>query len=98
MLICFVIGPYIINLLKNRQKKGQPIRPDGPEWQITAKKGTPTMGGMILLSLTIATLLWVDILIYVWLLLFLTLSFGGIGFIDDYLKLSKFSHKDFQVS
>ena len=89
------VGPYIINLLKNRQKKGQPIRLDGPEWQITAKKGTPTMGGtMILLSLTIATLLWTDILnIYIWLLLFLTLSFGGIGFIDDYLKLSKFSHK-----
>ena len=56
MLICFIIGPYIINLLKNRQKKGQPIRLDGPEWQIAAKKGTPTMGGtMILLSLTIAT-------------------------------------------
>ena len=60
-----------------------------------SKKGTPTMGGtMILLSLTIATLLWTDIFnIYIWLLLFLTLSFGAIGFIDDYLKLSKFSHK-----
>ena len=53
------------------------------------------MGGtMILISLTIATLLWTDIFnIYIWLLLFLTLSFGAIGFIDDYLKLSKFSHK-----
>ena len=95
MLICFLIGPYIINLLKKRQKKGQPIRLDGPEWQISAKKGTPTMGGsMILISMTISTLLWTDLFnIYIWLLLFLTLSFGFIGFIDDYLKLSRFSHK-----
>ena len=95
MLICLLIGPYIINLLKKKQKKGQPIRLDGPEWQISAKKGTPTMGGsMILISLTLSTLLWTDIFnIYIWLLLLLTLSFGGIGFIDDYLKLSRFSHK-----
>ncbi len=95
MLICLLIGPFIINLLKKRQKKGQPIRSDGPEWQISAKKGTPTMGGtMILISLTLSTFLWTDIFnIYIWLLLFLTLSFGGIGFIDDYLKLSRFSHK-----
>ena len=58
MLICFLIGPYIINLFKKRQKKGQPIRLDGPEWQISAKKGTPTMGGsMILISLTVSTLI-----------------------------------------
>ena len=86
---------------KEPTKKGQPIRLDGPEWQIAAKKGTPTMGGtMILLSLTIATLLWTDIFnIYIWLLLFLTLSFGVIGFIDDYLKLSgNFLTKVFQAS
>ena len=78
MLICLLIGPYIINLLKKKQKKGQPIRLDGPEWQISAKKGTPTMGGsMILISLTLSTLLWTDIFnIYIWLLLLLTLSFG----------------------
>ena len=95
MLICFLIGPYIINFLKKKQKKGQPIRSDGPEWQISAKKGTPTMGGsMILLSLTISSVLWTDIFnINIWLLLLLTLSFGAIGFIDDYLKLSKYSHK-----
>ena len=95
MLICFLIGPYIINLLKKRQKKGQPIRLDGPEWQISANRGTPTMGGsMILISMTISTLLWTDLFnIYIWLLLCLTLSFGFIGFIDDYLKLSRFSHK-----
>ena len=61
MLICFLIGPYIINFLKKKQKNGQPIRSDGPEWQISAKKGTPTMGGsMILLSLTISSVLWTD--------------------------------------
>ena len=95
MLISFLIGPYIINHLKKKQKKGQPIRLDGPQWQISAKKGTPTMGGtMILFSITISTLLWTDINnIFIWLLLFLTLSFGAIGFVDDYLKLKEFSHK-----
>ncbi len=95
MLICFIAGPFIINILRKKQKKGQPIRVDGPKWQIAAKKGTPTMGGvMILLSLTVSTLLWTDIFnIFIWLLLFITLSFGLIGFIDDYLKLNKFSHK-----
>ena len=95
MLICFIAGPFIINSLRRKQKKGQPIRVDGPQWQITAKKGTPTMGGtMILLSLTVSTLLWTDIFnIFIWLLLFITLSFGFIGFLDDYIKLNKFSHK-----
>ena len=95
MLICFIAGPYIINLLKKKQKKGQPIRVDGPKWQIEAKKGTPTMGGtLIILSLTISTVLWTDIdNIYIWLLLFITLSFGLIGFLDDFIKLNKNSHK-----
>ena len=95
MLICFIAGPYIINLLKKKQKKGQPIRVDGPKWQIEAKKGTPTMGGtLIISSLTISTLLWTDIdNIYIWLLLFITLSFGLIGFLDDFIKLNKNSHK-----
>jgi len=95
MLICFIAGPYIINLLKKKQKKGQPIRVDGPKWQIEAKKGTPTMGGtLIILSLTISTVLWTDIdNIYIWLLLFITLSFGLIGFLDDFIKLHKNSHK-----
>ncbi len=95
MLISFIIGPYIINHLKKKQKKGQPIRLDGPQWQISAKKGTPTMGGtMILFSITVSTLLWTDINnIFIWLLLLLTLSFGAIGFVDDYFKLKEFSHK-----
>ena len=80
---------------KEKAKKGQPIRVDGPKWQIEAKKGTPTMGGtLIILSLTISTVLWTDIdNIYIWLLLFITLSFGLIGFLDDFIKLNKNSHK-----
>ena len=85
----------IINFLKKKQKIGQPIREDGPKWQIEAKKGTPTMGGtMILLALISSTLLWADINNkYIWLILFITFSFGLIGFIDDYIKLSRNSYK-----
>ncbi len=95
IIISFITGPIIIAYLKKKQKLGQPIRKDGPKWQIEAKKGTPTMGGtMILLALTISTIMWVDIFnIYIWLLLYITLGFGLIGFIDDYIKLSKFSYK-----
>ncbi|MBF96846.1 MAG: Phospho-N-acetylmuramoyl-pentapeptide-transferase [Alphaproteobacteria bacterium MarineAlpha9_Bin4] len=95
MIICFIIGPTLINMLRKKQKKGQPIRKDGPQWQIAAKKGTPTMGGtMILFSLIVSTLLWTDIFnIFIWLLLFITLGFGLIGFLDDYLKINRFSHK-----
>ena len=95
ILISFITGPFIINYLKKKQKLGQPIREDGPKWQIEAKKGTPTMGGtMILFALTISTLMWVDIFNkYIWLLLYITLGFGLIGFIDDYIKLYKYSHK-----
>ncbi len=95
ILISFITGPFIINYLKKKQKLGQPIRKDGPKWQIEAKKGTPTMGGtMILLALTISTLMWVDLLNkYIWLLLYVTLGFGFVGFIDDYIKLNKYSYK-----
>ena len=95
ILISFIFGPLIINYLKKKQKLGQPIRSDGPKWQIKVKKGTPTMGGtLILLALTLSSLLWVDVYNkYVWLLLFTTLGFGTIGFIDDYIKLSRFSYK-----
>ena len=93
--ISFIFGPYLINYIKVKQKKGQPIRDDGPKWQIKAKQGTPTMGGaLILLTLIVSSTIWVDLTnIYIWLILFITLSFGIIGFLDDYIKLSKFSYK-----
>ncbi len=93
MLICFLTGPKIINWLKSKQKKGQPIREDGPQSHIVEKAGTPTMGGfMILLGLCVSTLIWSDLRNpYVWAVLFVTLSFGAIGFVDDYMKVTRAS-------
>ncbi|MDE1152963.1 MAG: phospho-N-acetylmuramoyl-pentapeptide-transferase [Micavibrio sp.] len=94
MIISFLIGPAFIRWLKSKQGEGQPIRADGPETHFK-KKGTPTMGGlMILFSVTVSTLLWVNILNpYMWLVLFVFIGFGVIGFCDDYAKLTKSGHK-----
>jgi len=91
LLICFIIGPAFIRWLKVRQGKGQPIRSDGPQRHIVEKQGTPTMGGLlILVSMVLSTLLWADLSdLYVWMVLLVTLSFGLLGFADDYLKVSK---------
>lgn len=97
LLVCFVLGPHIIAWLKTKQKKGQPIRDDGPKSHIITKQGTPTMGGvMILLALSVATLLWADLRNpYVWSCLIVTLGFGAVGFVDDYLKVTKRNPKGF---
>jgi len=75
-----------------KQGKGQPIREDGPATHF-AKRGTPTMGGLMILSgITVSTLLWANLAnAYVWIVLFVTLSYGVIGFYDDYLKVTKSS-------
>jgi phospho-N-acetylmuramoyl-pentapeptide-transferase len=93
----FLFGPGIIAALRIKQGKGQPIREDGPASHLLTKKGTPTMGGLMILSgLVASTLLWANLKNpYVWIVLFVTVSFGGIGFYDDYLKVSKQSHKGF---
>ncbi|WP_293576846.1 phospho-N-acetylmuramoyl-pentapeptide-transferase [Phaeobacter sp.] len=90
LLFGFLFGPPLINVLRKRQGKGQPIRDDGPEAH-RAKAGTPTMGGLLIVgALVTATLLWARWdNPFVWLVLFVTLSFGLIGFADDYAKVSK---------
>jgi phospho-N-acetylmuramoyl-pentapeptide-transferase len=95
LLISFFIGPKIIRWLKSKQAEGQPIRLDGPQSHLLTKKGTPTMGGvMILLAVTGSTLLWADLRnTYVWIVLLVTAGFGCIGFVDDYLKLTKRNSK-----
>jgi len=94
LLISFLTGPRIIAWLKAKQGDGQPIRTDGPQGHLVRKKGTPTMGGvLILLALTVSTLLWADLANpYVWVMLAVTVSFGLIGFFDDYRKLTRRSH------
>ncbi|MBY0619951.1 phospho-N-acetylmuramoyl-pentapeptide-transferase [Sphingomonas ursincola] len=94
LFIGLIIGPRFILMLRMRQGKGQPIRLDGPQTHL-AKRGTPTMGGlMILISLTISVLLWMDLAnVFVWACLCVTLGFGLIGFLDDFDKVRKASHK-----
>jgi phospho-N-acetylmuramoyl-pentapeptide-transferase len=95
LLISFICGPSIIAWLRSKQGDGQPIREDGPQSHVVRKKGTPTMGGfLILLALTVSTLLWADLAdAYVWVALGVTVGFGLIGFFDDYRKLTRRSHR-----
>ena len=90
MLIVFLFGPMIIDELRVRQGKGQPIREDGPKSHLS-KRGTPTMGGLMILSaVLVATLLWSNWRNpYVWLVLGVMMSYGAIGFYDDFLKVTK---------
>ena len=91
LVLSLVLGPAVIRWLKSVQRGGQPIREDGPARHLIEKKGTPTMGGvLILMSLTASTLMWADLRNgYLWAVLLLTLGYGGVGFVDDYLKLSR---------
>jgi phospho-N-acetylmuramoyl-pentapeptide-transferase len=99
-LFVFLFGPWIIDHLRLRQGKGQPIRTDGPQSHLLTKIGTPTMGGLMILSgLVVSTLLWANPLNpYVWIVLAVTLGFGFVGFYDDYLKVTKQSHGGFSGS
>jgi len=95
-MIVFLFGPSIIASIKLRQGKGQPIRADGPQTHFK-KAGTPTMGGlMILVATLVSALLWGNFSnSYFWLVLAVMLSFGAIGFYDDYLKVTKQTDKGF---
>ena len=96
LFFVLLFGPMIIDKLRVKQGKGQPIREDGPESHLL-KRGTPTMGGlMILAGLLVSSLLWANLNnAFVLSVLFVTLGFGAIGFYDDYLKVTKQSHKGF---
>ncbi len=91
MVFMFIFGPGLITALRIRQGKGQPIREDGPASHVLEKQGTPTMGGvMILMAWSTATLLWSNLANhYVWIVFWVTMLFGMIGFYDDFLKVSK---------
>ena len=97
LFFVFLFGPALISLLRVRQGKGQPIRDDGPQSHIIKKQGTPTMGGlMILFGIFIAFVLWANLTNpYVWIVIAVTLSYGVIGWYDDYLKVSKQSPHGF---
>ncbi|MBS3847798.1 phospho-N-acetylmuramoyl-pentapeptide-transferase [Devosia sp. J2-20] len=97
LFFVFMFGPGMIALLRLKQGKGQPIREDGPAGHLLTKKGTPTMGGLMILSGAVfSTLLWANLGNgYVWVVLFVTLGFGAIGFYDDYLKVKRMSHQGF---
>ncbi len=97
LLFVFLFGPAIIAALRVRQGKGQPIRADGPASHLLTKKGTPTMGGLMILSgLLVSSLLWANLSsVYVWVVLAVTLGFGAIGLYDDILKVRRASHNGF---
>jgi phospho-N-acetylmuramoyl-pentapeptide-transferase len=91
LFLSFILGPYTIRKMKELQHGGQPLRDIGPDWHKKTKTGTPTMGGLfILASMVISTILWTDLTNpYIWIVLFVTIGYGLIGFIDDYLKVTK---------
>ncbi len=97
LFLVLFLGPRIISTLRLKQGRGQPIRTDGPASHLITKKGTPTMGGlMILVGLFVSSLLWANVRNpYIWIVLFVTLGFAAIGFYDDYLKVTKQSHNGF---
>src|SRR6476620_2775208 len=97
LIFVFLFGPWIIDHLRLRQGKGQPIREDGPQSHLTTKRGTPTMGGLMILSgVTVSTVSWKKPYNpYVWIVLGVTLCFGLVGFYDGYLKVTKQSHVGF---
>ena len=91
LVICLIFGRGIINWLRGFQRGGQPIREDGPEAHLLTKKGTPTMGGVLILgSLSVGVLLWADLRNgFIWPVMLVTLGYGVLGFVDDWLKVTK---------
>ena len=99
LFLSFIFAPLIIEWLKKNQKRGRSVREDVPKSHLFQKRGTPTMGGLlILISFLLSTILWTDIKnSYIWIVLFITLGFGAIGFIDDYHKVTSKNGKGLKV-
>ena len=95
LIFSFLFAPFIIRWLKKNQRHRKTIREDVPNKHLIKKRGTPTMGGLlILISFVLSTLLWADTKnSYIWLVLSITFGFGAIGFIDDYFKLTSKNRK-----
>ena len=93
LFICLFFGPKFILYMEKKQKKGQPIRKDGPPSHLLTKVGTPTMGGLLIIfSLISSSLIWSDLSNeFIWIVLYSTLGFGTLGFVDDYIKIKKSS-------
>ena len=89
LLISFILGPWMIDTLRAKQGRGQPIREDGPASHLITKVGTPTMGGLLILLATLgASLLWGNLEnVFLWIVMLTTFGFGMVGFADDFLKL-----------
>ena len=100
LFFSLIFGEKIINFLSSLQPQGQPIRTDGPERHIFEKAGTPTMGGLLIISsIFISFILWTNLTnIYVWICLFSCMIFGFIGFIDDYKKIYSNNSKGLKAS
>src|ERR1700735_2460584 len=96
-LFVSMFAPGIIDPVRWRKARAQPIRTDGPQSHLITKKGTPTMGGLMILSgVVVSTGLWANPLNpYIWIVLAVTLGFGFVGFYDDYLKVTKQTHSGF---
>ena len=97
LVFVFLFGPVMISSLRIRQGKGQPIRADGPPSHLLTKAGTPTMGGLMILSgLIVSTLIWANLAnVYVWVVLLVTIAFGFVGLYDDYLKVTRQTDKGY---
>ena len=99
LIFVFLSGSSIIDMLRLKQGRGQPIRSDGPQSHLKTKLGTPTMGGLMILSgVALSTILWANPANpYVWIVLMVMMGFGVIGFYDDYLKVTRQSHTGFSA-
>lgn len=94
-LLCILFGPWLINMLKQKQYGSVTVSKDHPEGSVSSKAGTPSMGGLMIIgSLLLSSLLWTDVSHpFVWMLMMVTIVFGGIGFIDDYLSMTRGARK-----